>query len=145
MNEVGSARGSRPLQLLGLARDADKPLQPGTVPSMHDVGAAADPVDDEHAGSGTRPQLKRQSPLQFMVLDTPRWRSRDDDLQIADLEKARLDVLFNSSKCRIDHGPQRMHEELLQARGQNTSLPDRRRQGIGSARVHRAMLRVAFP
>jgi hypothetical protein len=140
VNEAGCARGSRPLQLLRLTRDADKPLQPGTIPSMHDVWAAADPVDDKHAGSGTRPQFKRQSLLQIMVLHAPRGRTRDDDLQIANLEKSRLDMLFNSLKCRIHHGPQRMHEKLLQAGGQNTRRPDRWRQGSRSVRPRRAML-----
>lgn len=112
---------------------------------MHDVRAAADPVDDEHPGSDTRPQLKRQPPSQVRLLCTARGCTRDDGLQIADLEEARFDVLFRSSKCCIDHGPQRMNEELLQTVGQNTRRSDRRSQGHRSVRLHCTMARVAFP
>ena len=111
---------------------------------MHDIGAAPDPVDDEHPGSGTRPQFKGQSLLRVLVLCTPRGRTRDDDLQIADLEEARFDMLFAALECRVDDGPQRLHEKVLQALGQNTSRSDRR-SGSRSVGLHRAMPRVAFP
>jgi hypothetical protein len=54
-------------------------------------------------------------------------------------------MLINASKCSIDHGPQRMNEELLQTVGQNTRRSDRRSQGHRSVRLHCAMPRVAFP
>ena len=44
-----------------------------------------------------------------------RGRARDDDLQIVELEEARLDVILDVPERRLDHGPQRLRDQLLQA------------------------------
>jgi hypothetical protein len=73
---------------------------------MHDVGPAADPLDDKYSGSSQRPQLECQALSDFMMLGLPTGRTGDDDLQVTQPVEDRLGVLVGTLECLLDDGPE---------------------------------------
>ena len=114
-------------------------MQPGTIASVHHIWTAADPLDHEHAGTGSRPQLKSQSLADFMMLCASRRRARNDGLQISEPEEACLDMVLDAAECRVDDGPQRLHKELLQSAAHGVRPSDRWRRRSRSVRPQGAL------
>lgn len=127
------------IRLSGMTREPNQAVQPGARPSMQDVRSAAAPLDHQHAGSSRRPDFESQFLPRVRLLGASRRRSGDHDLQFAELEVTRLDMLVDVAECPFHNGPQRLRKQLLQATRQCRRPLNRRGGRDDRMRSHEAI------